>query len=95
MSGERLRDILVSLGCRSGELSHDFAGTREPAAAHDEYVNLANPIAPERVVRRSLLASVLENVETNARESISAFEIGPYLNPTRIILQTNRANSPS
>jgi phenylalanyl-tRNA synthetase beta chain len=50
---------------------------------YDEYVALANPIAPERrVMRRSLLASVLEAAEKNARaESISMFEIGPIFEP--------------
>jgi phenylalanyl-tRNA synthetase beta chain len=44
------------------------------------YVRLANPIASDRVVlRRSLLTSVLETVESNRRlrESIAVFEIGP------------------
>jgi phenylalanyl-tRNA synthetase beta chain len=43
-------------------------------------VRLANPIASDRVVlRRSLLTSVLEVVESNQRlrESIAVFEIGP------------------
>jgi phenylalanyl-tRNA synthetase beta chain len=53
--------------------------------AHDEYVALANPIAPERrVMRRSLLASVLEAAEKNARaESIAMFEIGPVFEPVK------------
>ncbi|HRQ31929.1 MAG TPA: hypothetical protein PLM89_02365, partial [Anaerolineales bacterium] len=53
--------------------------------AHDEYVALANPIAPERrVMRRSLLASLLENVEKNARaESIAMFEIGSVFEPVK------------
>ncbi|HQV95142.1 MAG TPA: hypothetical protein PLF41_11800, partial [Anaerolineales bacterium] len=43
------------------------------------------PIAPERrVMRRSLLASLLESVEKNARaESIAMFEIGPVFEPVK------------
>jgi phenylalanyl-tRNA synthetase beta chain len=54
-------------------------------AKYDEYVRLANPIAPERsVMRRSLLASALESVEKNVRvESISLFEIGPVFEPVK------------
>jgi phenylalanyl-tRNA synthetase beta chain len=53
--------------------------------SYDTYVTLANPSAPERrVLRRSLLASVLEAAEKNARaESISMFEIGPIFEPAR------------
>ena len=49
-----------------------------------EYVKLANPIAPEkRVMRRSLLASVLNVVERNVRlrEALTMFEIGPVFIP--------------
>jgi len=50
---------------------------------HSEYVSLANPITPERrVMRRSLLASVLESAEKNARaESIAMYEIGSTFEP--------------
>jgi len=49
-----------------------------------EYVKLANPIAPEkRVMRRSVLASVLNVIEHNARlsDSLAMFEIGPVFIP--------------
>jgi phenylalanyl-tRNA synthetase beta chain len=46
---------------------------------------LANAIAPERrVLRRSLLASVLEAAEKNARaESVAMFEMGPIFEPVK------------
>jgi phenylalanyl-tRNA synthetase beta chain len=54
-------------------------------AAYSGYTALANPSAPERrVMRRSLLASLLENVEKNARaESAAMFEIGPVFEPVK------------
>jgi len=54
-------------------------------ASYKDYVALANPIAPERrVLRRSLLASVLEAAEKNARaESTSMFEIGSIFEPVK------------
>ncbi|MFZ5911744.1 MAG: phenylalanine--tRNA ligase subunit beta [Chloroflexota bacterium] len=48
------------------------------------YVRIANPIAPEKsVLRRSLLASVLDNLERNhrLREGLAFFEIGPVFEP--------------
>ena len=53
-----------------------------PAADPDDkpYVHLANPIAMDRtVLRHSLLSSVLEVVERNARlrPRMALFEIGP------------------
>jgi phenylalanyl-tRNA synthetase beta chain len=55
---------------------------------HDKYVSLANPIAPERrVLRRSLLAPLLEAVEKNERaESIALFELGPVFEPNSMDL---------
>jgi phenylalanyl-tRNA synthetase beta chain len=49
-----------------------------------DYVRLANPIASDRnVLRQSLLSSVLEAVERNARlqERMAFFEIGPVFLP--------------
>lgn len=96
---EHTRDILITLGLqeivsyrltspeREGRL---FASGLASAGSqslreHGEYVALANPIAPERrVMRRSLLASLLESVEKNARvESIAMFEIGPVFEPVK------------
>ncbi len=83
---EHVRDILVSLGLQEIVSYRMTSPEREGrVASHDEYVRLANPIAPERsVMRRSLLASALESTEKNARaESISLFEIGPVFEPVK------------
>jgi phenylalanyl-tRNA synthetase beta chain len=66
---EHVRDILVSLGLQEVVSYRLTSPDREGRViSHDEYVTLANPIAPERsVMRRSLLASVLEVAESNAR----------------------------
>jgi phenylalanyl-tRNA synthetase beta chain len=83
---EHVRDILVRLGMQEIVSYRMTSPERESRVAHyDEYVALANPIAPERrVMRRSLLASALESVEKNARaESISLFEIGPVFQPVK------------
>jgi len=89
---EHLRDLLVALGLqevvtyrmtspeREGRLA---AGQRPETNESQHYVRVANPIAPERsVLRKSLLTSVLEIVEKNARvESIAMFEIGSIFEP--------------
>lgn len=83
---EHARDILTSLGVQEVVSYRMTSPERESRlVAHDEYVALANPIAPERrVMRRSLLASLLENVEKNARaESIAMFEIGSVFEPNK------------
>ena len=83
---EHLRDILVRLGTQEIVSYRMTSPEREGrVVSHDEYVRLANPIAPERsVMRRSLLASALESAEKNARaESISLFEIGPVFEPVK------------
>ena len=83
---ERVRDLLVNLGLQEIVSYRLTSPERESRVTHyDEYVTLANPIAPERrVMRRSLLASALETVEKNARaESISLFEIGPVFEPVK------------
>jgi len=89
---ERVRDVLVNLGLqevisyrltspeREARLDPDSSGSDDKA-----YIRLANPIASDRIVmRRSLLASVLEVVERNARlqERLALFEIGPVFIPT-------------
>ncbi len=81
---EHVRDLLVSLGLQEIVSYRLTSPERESRVAHyDEYVTLANPITPERrVMRRSLVASVLEAVEHNARaDSIALFEIGPIFEP--------------
>ncbi|MBN2116631.1 MAG: phenylalanine--tRNA ligase subunit beta [Anaerolineales bacterium] len=83
---ERVRDILATLGLQEIVSYHLTSPERESRfAAYNEYVTLANPTSPERrVMRRSLLASVLETVEKNARaESIALFELGPIFEPKK------------
>ncbi|NJC97249.1 MAG: phenylalanine--tRNA ligase subunit beta [Anaerolineales bacterium] len=81
---EHLRDILVSLGLQEIVSYRLTSPERESRVAqYDEYVTLANPITPDRrVMRRNLVASVLEVVEHNARaESNALFELGPVFEP--------------
>lgn len=83
---ERVRDLLVSLGLQEVVSYRLTSPERESRVVkYDEYVTLANPITPERrVMRRSLVASVLDAVEKNARaESIAMFEIGPVFEPVK------------
>jgi phenylalanyl-tRNA synthetase beta chain len=90
---EHVRDLLVSLGLQeivsyrmtSPEREQRLLASGLRPEAIEEYVVLANPIAPERrVMRRSLLASALESVEKNARaESIALFELGPVFEPVK------------
>jgi phenylalanyl-tRNA synthetase beta chain len=94
LDGENMvRDILVSLGMQevithrmsAPEIENRLLGSGlSPEPNNVEYVKLANPIAPEkRVMRRSLLASVLNVVERNARlrDALALFEIGPVFIP--------------
>ncbi len=83
---ERLRDLLVAIGLQEVVTYRMTSPEREGRViAHDEYVRIANPIAPERsVLRRSLLASVLEVAEKNAKaESIAMFEVGSVFEPVK------------
>lgn len=89
---ERLRDLLVGLGLQE-VITHRLtnperekrtlpAGTTRPYDGG--YLYLFNPITSERnVLRRSLLASVLEVVERNARitRRQALFEIAPVFLP--------------
>jgi phenylalanyl-tRNA synthetase beta chain len=81
---EDLRDHLAGLGLQEIITYRLTTPERDGRTGEVEsgapYVRLANPIASDRVVlRRSLLTSVLETVESNRRlrESIAVFEIGP------------------
>lgn len=84
---ERVRDLLVNLGLQEVVTYRMTSPEREsrllpdPSQAEtDAYVRIANPIANDRnVLRRSLLSSLLEVVERNARlgERLTLFEIGP------------------
>ncbi|MBI5943887.1 MAG: phenylalanine--tRNA ligase subunit beta [Chloroflexi bacterium] len=90
---ERLRDLLVSIGMQEVVTYRMTSPERESrVVSHDEYVRIANPIAPERsVLRQSLLASVLEVAEKNAKaESIAMFEVGSVFEP----LKNNLPNEP-
>jgi phenylalanyl-tRNA synthetase beta chain len=88
---EAARDLLVELGLQEVLTYHLTAPEREaavyppgtdvPAA---EYIRLSNPIVPERrVMRRSVLASVLETAARNAARTdrLALFELGPVYLP--------------
>ena len=85
------QDTLVSMGLQE-VISYRFTNPEQeqriyPADAKPEnpaYVEMLNPIAIDKnVLRRSLLASVLDNLERNARlrERLALFEIGPVFLP--------------
>jgi len=84
---EQLRDILVSLGLQEVVTYRLTNPEREARLLphgvpldNRPYVTLANPISSERTsMRHSLLASVLEVVESNARvrQRVALFELGP------------------
>ncbi len=83
---EHVRDLLVNLELQEIVSYRMTSPERESRlVSHTDYVALANPIAPERrVLRRSLLASVLESAEKNARaESTAMFEIGSVFEPVK------------
>ena len=89
---ERVRDLLVELGLQEVVTYRMTSAEREARLAPDgqplepqAYVRLANPISSDRnVLRRSLLSSVLEIVERNARltQRQAMFEIGPVFYPS-------------
>lgn len=88
---EKLRDALVRLGLqevityRMTETSREAKLTPPGKQSQElKYVELKNPLTPERsVMRRSLLASVLEIAEKNSRISdhLALFEIAPVFIP--------------
>ncbi len=87
---ERIRDLLIELGLqevityRLTTPEREACIVPELAKSEEAYVWLANPIASDRVVmRRSLLASVLEVARRNARirDRMAIFEIGPVYIP--------------
>jgi phenylalanyl-tRNA synthetase beta chain len=88
---ERLRDLLVAIGLQEVVTYRMTSPEREArlllaqSGAEREYVRIANPIAPERsVLRRSLLTSVLEAAEKNAKaESLAMFEVGSVFEPIK------------
>ncbi len=84
---ERVRDLLVAQGLQEIVSYRFTTPAREsrrlrPDTLPDDkpYVRIANPIAPDKaVLRHSVLASVLDTAEHNARarERLALFEIGP------------------
>jgi phenylalanyl-tRNA synthetase beta chain len=88
---EAARDLLVTLGLQEVLTYHLTAPEREAAlypagttAPDPAYIRLANPIVPERcVMRRSILAAVLETAARNAAHTdrIALFELGPVYIP--------------
>ncbi len=82
---EHLRDILVNLGLQEVITYRPTSLEREARLGLGEAcVRIANPVAPERsILRRSLLASVLDVTEKNIRlgESLAFFETGPVFLP--------------
>lgn len=84
---EKLRDQLATLGLQE-TINYRMTSpeAQERLGSQGEFVRLANPSTPEkRVLRRSLMASVLEVVEKNARlrDSLAFFEIGPVFIPNK------------
>jgi len=91
---QRLRETLVNLGLRE-VITYRLTSpewearlwppdARENAPKEDDYVRLVNPIAQERrVLRRSLLASMMEVVVRNSRNQArqALFEIAPIFLP--------------
>jgi phenylalanyl-tRNA synthetase beta chain len=81
---EHLRDLLVALGLQE-IVTYRMTSPEREARLHpsENHVRIANPITPERsVLRKSLLTSVLEVAEKNARaESVAMFEVGQVFEP--------------
>lgn len=84
---EKIKDILAGLGLQEA-ITYRLTSIDQETQAYlpgqspdtENYVRLRNPIAPERsVMRQSLLGSVLEVLEKNARirERLAFFEIAP------------------
>lgn len=84
---EHLRDLLVALGLQEVVTYRMTSVEKESRVVkYDDYARIANPIAPEKsVLRRSLIASVLDVLEKNIRlgESISLFEVGSIFEPVK------------
>jgi phenylalanyl-tRNA synthetase beta chain len=88
---DQVRDALVSLGLQEVINYRLTSPEREalllPKGVEQEplnYIRLKNPMTPDRsVMRRSMLGSVLEILEHNARlrDHLALFEIGPVFIP--------------
>ena len=89
---ERLRDLLVNLGLQEVITYRMTSPENEARHLHPDkldinipYLQIANPIVSDRnVLRHSLLASLLEIAERNARltERLALFEIGTVFLPS-------------
>jgi len=82
---EHVRDLLVALGLQEiityRMTSPERQERLEPQVG---FVHLTNPISPDKsVLRRSLLANVLDILESNARQQdrMTFFELGPVFLP--------------
>jgi phenylalanyl-tRNA synthetase beta chain len=84
---EHLRDLLVALGIQEVVTYRMTSVEKESRLMeYGDYVHLSNPTTPDKnVLRRSLIASVLEVLEKNIRlgESLSFFEIGSVFEPVK------------
>ena len=91
---EHLRDLLVALGLQevvsyrmtSVEKESRLVPEGVKPLQEQQYVRIANPTTPDKnVLRRSLVASVLDTLEKNIRlgESLSFFEIGSVFEPVK------------
>jgi phenylalanyl-tRNA synthetase beta chain len=91
---EHLRDLLVALGLQevvsyrmtSLEKESRLVPDGAKPLREEDYVRISNPTTPDKnLLRRSLLASVLEAVEKNMRlgESLAFFEIGSVFEPVK------------
>jgi phenylalanyl-tRNA synthetase beta chain len=90
---ERLRDVMVSLGLQEvftyrmttpEKEARLWPGRNAPQGV--DYITLANPISSDRrVMRRSLMSSLMEVVERNARVNprLALYEIGPVFLPQK------------
>lgn len=87
---EKLRDVMANLGLQEVVSYRLTTPEREeklyPSSSTQkkEYVTLQNPITPERrVMRQSVLASVMDDLEKNSRtsDSLALFEIGNVFIP--------------
>lgn len=88
---ESLRDLLINLGLQDTVAYRQTSPAREAGIfpggeCQDppEYVEIKNPITPDRtVMRRSILATMLEILEHNCKLStrLAMFEIGPVFIP--------------
>ena len=89
---EKLRDVMANIGLQevvSYRLTTPEREERlnpEPDGQIPDYVTLQNPITPERrVMRRSILASILDNLEKNSRvaDRLLMYEIGNVYIPIK------------